>query len=142
MPSADPRSRTPPQHRPGEAFDNHPSTDHAITAKPSLPSGPEPEVIEEARRSTHIALHNTPHGHTDGQPTTVPTATARRARRSADTAPKGDQHAAEQTRRELALAKVEAQIRRAVETAPPLDAATKDRLRQLLTPAIEETTRS
>jgi hypothetical protein len=72
----------------------------------------------------------------------VPTATARRARRSADTAPKGDQHAAEQTRRELALAKVEAQIRRAVETAPPLDAATKDRLRQLLTPAIEETTRS
>jgi hypothetical protein len=37
MPSTDPRSRTPPQHRPGEALDNHPSTEHPWTTSDGSP---------------------------------------------------------------------------------------------------------
>jgi hypothetical protein len=48
---------------------------------------------------------------------------------------RGNHAAAEQARRALALAKTEAMIARAIEQAPPLDAATIGRLHSLIPPA-------
>lgn len=51
---------------------------------------------------------------------------------------RGNDEAAEQARRALALAKTELRIRQAIEAAPPLDADTLARLRALIPPAPSE----